>query len=88
MCLDTIFTTDLLKASPSPWVYGITICPMLGFPWGSSFCTTAGVVGALYWVVFLDVFIVANVLSVAVNILILNPMYGPPWVFAPSQSLP
>ena len=89
MCLDTIFTADLLIALPSPWVEGMTVCPTFGFfPGGPSFCTSAGSVGALYWVTFLDVVIVAIVLSVAVNILILNPMYGSPWVSVLAQSLP
>ena len=89
MCLDTIFTADLFKAFPqSLGVRDDNVSNIRVFPWGPSFCIFTGAVGALYWVAFLDVVIVAIVLSVAVKILILNPMYDPPLVFALAQSLP
>ena len=88
MCLDTIFTADLLKAFPQFLGVRITMCPTLVFSLGSFLLYFCWAVSAVYWVAFLVTVVVAVILSVAVNIFILDPMYGPPRVFALAQSLP
>ena len=88
MCLDTIFTADLLKAFPrSLGVRDDSVSNAGFFPGVPSFCTSAGAVGAFYWIALLVTVVVAIILSVAVNIFTLNPMYDPTGIFALAQSL-
>ena len=60
------FLQIFLKLSPSPWVYGMTMCPMLGFSLGGpSFWISTGAGCALCWAVTVAITII---LSVAVII--------------------
>ena len=78
-----------LILSPSPWVYGMTMCPMLGL----SLLKCLPSVLALELLVPCTgllslVTVVTIILSVPIYKLTLNLMYGPPGVFALDQSLP
>ena len=75
MCLDTIFTVDLLKAFPQSLSVRDDNMSNIGFfPGVPSFCTSTGAVGAFYWIAFLVAVVVAIVLLVAINIFILNSL--------------
>ena len=63
--------------------------PTLGLSLGSPiFCSVTWSVGALCWVAFLGIVVGTILLPVTVYIFILDPLYGPPWVFTPDQGFP
>ena len=88
MSVDTIPPLDLLEAlSYSLGVWHNYVANAGFVPGGGpSLTTSTRVLGASRWGVFLVV--ITIILSVTFNVLALNLLNGPPWLFAPSQSLP
>ena len=88
MCLDSILVAyvhdTFYQSLDIRYHYVACIGFILG---GTDFCVFPGIVACM-WSVFFLVVVVANCLPVAVNVLALYFIYGPPGVFAPYQSLP